>query len=593
MVGNRRHSVKETIFDESYKSQNRKWKDRNVTLFIGNLPEDMDAEWLFQLFTPAGKVVDTFIPYKRSYFDNARYGFVRFTSMEEGLNAISLINGMHIRGHKILVKFARFSNSNFGDFNKKMKMPPAHDPKLQWRPKNPISHESNNVKKILKPIKVVDVGNEWLRRSVVAKLAQDRSMALFSEYLCNLGHANIEVKPMGKKGGEMHFDSNDFVAETSSNRVEGVEESLEVKTSPPKTVVNNLALIALNDRNLASFIDPAIVAGVDSSKQLLQLDLDDGKANAVNGNVMVSKADQKNLDDAKSNGMNYAEKVQDAEVVDESPEANKDEVETNLQMVVYNPPCKSWKCVLQRQNMLGNLMIGSPNIMPLFPIEEQNSNRNSSINSATDVESSKIVSSKANNQLIDNQEEDQLSSWSEDCIKVIEDSWRINQNHRRNAMRLCMKLKELKAILKTWAKDVLGNTQKRLEEVELELHKLDIQAEEGNSSESIVALKKTLKEELWKLNRAIESMWLQKSRINWQLLGDKNTKFFHFMASARQRKNLLSSLSVNGTLTEDPDQIKLAIFSHFQNLFVEFVAMRPSILEKTWVDQLILLLATN
>lgn len=175
-----------------------------------------------------------------------------------------------------------------------------------------------------------------------------------------------------------------------------------------------------------------------------------------------------------------------------------------------------------------------------------------------------------------------FNAWLEhkDCMKVMEDAWRINQTHRRKAMSLCMKMKELKAVLKTWAKDVFGSTQKRLEEIELELHKLDIQAEEGNSSASEVALRKTLKEELWKLNRAIESMWLQKSRINWQLLGDKNTKFFHSMASARQRKNLINSLSVEGIICEDPGQIKLAVFSHFQNLYEETMVVRRSIGEK-------------
>ncbi|KAH7836315.1 hypothetical protein Vadar_034583 [Vaccinium darrowii] len=110
------------------------------------------------------------------------------------------MNDMQIRGFKILVKFACFSYPEIGGFYNKKKQDYEKVFKLQWRPKivnHPISAHSNYTKKILKPIKVMDVGNEWLRRSAIAKLPPDRSIALVAEHLRSLGHVNVEVKPMG------------------------------------------------------------------------------------------------------------------------------------------------------------------------------------------------------------------------------------------------------------------------------------------------------------------------------------------------------------------------------------------------------------
>ncbi|KAH7847114.1 hypothetical protein Vadar_022088 [Vaccinium darrowii] len=103
-----RRDIKETIFDDKFRARN--WGSRfgphyydsdwlphvhkknlanqmpryadvfkdNVTLFIGNLPEDMDSEWLSQLFSSSGQVLFASIPNKRSYMHNDRFGFVKF-----------------------------------------------------------------------------------------------------------------------------------------------------------------------------------------------------------------------------------------------------------------------------------------------------------------------------------------------------------------------------------------------------------------------------------------------------------------------------------------------------------------------------------
>ncbi|KAH7864577.1 hypothetical protein Vadar_031186 [Vaccinium darrowii] len=234
MRGNKRQDINETIFDENFKCRNwglfgerphksvddSSWvpfnhmktsKFRmpkfstkfgaNVTLFVGNLPEDMDTEWLSQLFSISGYVIFATIPNRRSYMHNDRCGFIKFASKKEGLNAIKSLNGMHIRGHNILVKWARLSIYPRGYTQRKhMGSKSNHDTQF-WKPKFApllnLNKYPGTSKKIISPIKVMEVGNEWLYMSVIAKLPADRSLALFQDHIQSLSLVNIIVRPRG------------------------------------------------------------------------------------------------------------------------------------------------------------------------------------------------------------------------------------------------------------------------------------------------------------------------------------------------------------------------------------------------------------
>ena len=59
--------------------------------------------------------------------------------------------------------------------------------------------------------------------------------------------------------------------------------------------------------------------------------------------------------------------------------------------------------------------------------------------------------------------------------------------------------------------------------------------------------------------------------------GDKNTRFFHLLATKRQGKNLLNSVTVNSVIQDEPGVIKQAVASHFKYLFTEDWKYRPKL----------------
>ncbi|GMP81224.1 hypothetical protein CsSME_00036003 [Camellia sinensis var. sinensis] len=131
--------------------------------------------------------------------------------------------------------------------------------------------------------------------------------------------------------------------------------------------------------------------------------------------------------------------------------------------------------------------------------------------------------------------------------------------------------------LKKWNVEVFGNVESNLRDAENELHAPDLTTEMRNLDEGEIKRRKEVKELVWKFRKRKEWLWLQKSRMEWTLKGDRNTRFFHITASKRQSRNMLDSLNINGTIFEEPMEVKQAICNHFQKQFTEPWKCRPSI----------------
>lgn len=163
------------------------------------------------------------------------------------------------------------------------------------------------------------------------------------------------------------------------------------------------------------------------------------------------------------------------------------------------------------------------------------------------------------------------------CMKLAKDTWNEVQVNGWAGFMIMQKLKAVKDRLKVWNKEVFGDVNLALQQIEAELHQFEILAEERQLSEVEKASKCKTKTEFWRLSRLTESMWRQNSRSTWLKLGDKNTRFFQVVANNRFRRNMVGSIKANGRVVENPMEIKEAAVEYFCTNFKEDLRSRPSL----------------
>ena len=83
---------------------------------------------------------------------------------------------------------------------------------------------------------------------------------------------------------------------------------------------------------------------------------------------------------------------------------------------------------------------------------------------------------------------------------------------------------------------------------------------------SLVTLENHLLKELEVVLEQEKDLWALKSRINWMILGDRNTSFFHVSTLARRKRNLITAIKneVGECLTEERE-----VASHIREGFMK------------------------
>ena len=162
-------------------------------------------------------------------------------------------------------------------------------------------------------------------------------------------------------------------------------------------------------------------------------------------------------------------------------------------------------------------------------------------------------------------------------LEVAEKAWKNTVVWGWTGFKLAVKLKSLKNSLKEWNAKEVGDLKTQLINAEEEMHKIDILAEGRVLSEEEKERRRKARMEMWKIGKMMDWLWLQKSRLNWALKGDKNTRFFHVYASSRNKRNLLNSVLVENEHIEEPSRMKEAVMQHFKKAFSEQWQGRPKL----------------
>uniref|UniRef100_A0A803QSC7 CCHC-type domain-containing protein n=1 Tax=Cannabis sativa TaxID=3483 RepID=A0A803QSC7_CANSA len=132
----------------------------------------------------------------------------------------------------------------------------------------------------------------------------------------------------------------------------------------------------------------------------------------------------------------------------------------------------------------------------------------------------------------------QNTAWAdnEECLKIIKDIWRQN-DHQNPVCKLKRLLADCGQQLNQW-----NQTQKR----ESVARTKELKEKLGSIADSVKIndwlTKNRLEHDLNCVEEKREIYWKQRSKALWLKHGDKNTKYFHFKATSRRKKNTIEGL---------------------------------------------------
>lgn len=149
-----------------------------------------------------------------------------------------------------------------------------------------------------------------------------------------------------------------------------------------------------------------------------------------------------------------------------------------------------------------------------------------------------------------------------DFMVLVEVVW--NQNfYSGNASRVfTLKLKNLKFRLKAWSKVSSGYFKEERKRCLENIRIIDLLEEDRSLSIGERLTREGYCKEFQILAVKEEIFWRQRSRVRW-LKGDRNTKFFHKVASQNKCSNDIRGLWINGEWTHDQNVIKSEMEAYY------------------------------
>eukprot|EP00253_Pinus_taeda_P010319 PITA_10319 len=144
------------------------------------------------------------------------------------------------------------------------------------------------------------------------------------------------------------------------------------------------------------------------------------------------------------------------------------------------------------------------------------------------------------------------------------------------------KLKLTKQHIKDWNKNVFGNIFQEKIILENKLEQLHKQGIGGNLSAEALEQERLLSQQWHSRCAQEETLWKQKSRIQWLKEGEMNTKFFHRTALDRRSNNRILELkSETGEMLKNHNEISARLTDHFK-----LIAQEPHINKENVIKDL-------
>lgn len=153
---------------------------------------------------------------------------------------------------------------------------------------------------------------------------------------------------------------------------------------------------------------------------------------------------------------------------------------------------------------------------------------------------------------------------------VIEKSW-LRKYPGSDLGALSKSLEIVTTNLRQWSSQNFGNVTRHIEELKKEIERFEWD-DPIHNRDYILAAKRELDEVLYRE----EMMWLQRSCITWLHEGDRDTKYFHWKAMLRARKNKIKGLSrEDGSWCSDEKEMQGMAENYFKSVFLKDSSINP------------------
>ena len=143
---------------------------------------------------------------------------------------------------------------------------------------------------------------------------------------------------------------------------------------------------------------------------------------------------------------------------------------------------------------------------------------------------------------------------------IVRDSWADDLSLKPNVDKFTVDVK-------IWNKEVFGNLLHKKNRVEARLR--GVQTSLATCpSDHLLLLEAQLRKEYFEILQQEEEFWSVKSRYNWLIQRDRNTKFFNTSAVIRRKRNRISCLKDSlGNWVHSEEDIATLIKNGYQDLF--------------------------
>jgi hypothetical protein len=119
-----------------------------------------------------------------------------------------------------------------------------------------------------------------------------------------------------------------------------------------------------------------------------------------------------------------------------------------------------------------------------------------------------------------------------------------------------------------WDKEVLGELKNRIKKAKKALE----ECRRKPINQQNISREHVLRFKLGRLEDQHNTFWQQRAHANWLKFGDRNTGYFHAVASERRKTNMIRRLRrEEGGVVESEEEIGSYITNHYKSLFMSSV----------------------